>query len=101
MYSISEQVCLTLYVSDVQYLRLLNNPRVEAVMLAFSVVKYHGNEKLFHYTYLYTRKNTRSVTAFNSTDIRAKQGNVATPVLNSYDGHMQSVSVLISGLLQG
>ena len=28
----------------------------------------------------YTRKNARSVTAFNSTDIRAEQDNVATPV---------------------
>ena len=36
---------------------------------------------------LYTRKNARSVTAFNSTDIKAEQDNVATPVL-------------ISGLLQ-
>ena len=30
--------------------------------------------------YYYTRKNARSVTAFNSTDIRAEQDNVATPV---------------------
>ena len=29
---------------------------------------------------MYTRENARSVTAFNSTDIRAEQGNVATPV---------------------
>ena len=29
---------------------------------------------------LYTRKNARSVTAFNSTDIRAEQDNVANPV---------------------
>ena len=29
---------------------------------------------------VYTRKNARSVTAFNSTDIRAEQDNVATPV---------------------
>ena len=29
---------------------------------------------------LYTRKNARSVTAFNSTDIRAEQDNIATPV---------------------
>ena len=28
----------------------------------------------------YTRKNTHSVTAFNSTDIGAEQDNVATPV---------------------
>ena len=28
----------------------------------------------------YTWKNARSVTAFNSTDIRAEQDNVATPV---------------------
>ena len=30
---------------------------------------------------LYTRKNARSITVFNSTDIRAKQDNVATPVI--------------------
>ena len=36
---------------------------------------------------LYTRKNTCSVTAFNSTDIRSVQDNVATPACNSYDGH--------------
>ena len=28
----------------------------------------------------YTRKNARSVTAFNSTDIRSVQDDVATPV---------------------
>ena len=38
-------------------------------------------EALTAYTpYNYTRKNTCSVTAFNSTDIRSVQDNVATPV---------------------
>ena len=46
---------------------------------------------------MYTRKNTRSVTAFNSTDIRSEQDNVATLVTAMMP---QSVSVLISGLLQ-
>ena len=41
---------------------------------------------------LYTRKNARSVTAFNSTDIRAEQDNVATPVT----AMMATVSVCIS-----
>ena len=34
-----------------------------------------------HWATLYTRKNACSVTAFNSTDIRSVQDNVATPVI--------------------
>ena len=36
--------------------------------------------RLADYVHYYTRKNACSVTAFNSTDIRSVQDNVATPV---------------------
>ena len=41
---------------------------------------YNQQENGSYCCFAYTRKNARSVTAFNSTDIRSVQDNVATPV---------------------
>ena len=42
--------------------------------------RFNGRKLTFSSSVVYTRKNACSVTAFNSTDIRPIQDNVATPV---------------------